>query len=67
MLDATVGDRHAYTGPTNGEVATWSDAADATKYNMSYVYDGFTWDHCEEEGSDFNALFPYLYDKMHRL
>jgi len=52
LLDFTTGDRSNYVGPTNHKVVSDSDPT-AMSYSMSYIYDDFDWDHCEE---DFSAL-----------
>ena len=52
LLDFTTGDRSNYVGPTNHKIVSDSDPT-SMMYSMTYIYDDFDWDHCEE---DFDAL-----------
>jgi len=52
LMDWISPNRYAGTGPTNRETVDGIDASSAD-YSMSYIYDSFAWDHCEE---DFDAL-----------
>ncbi len=52
LLDFTTGDRSNYVGPTNHKIVSDSDPT-SMMYSMSYIYDDFDWDHCEE---DFEGL-----------
>jgi hypothetical protein len=57
LLDAVSGDRTKLFGPSNAELLAASDPRSAN-YEMTYVYDGFTWDHCSE--NDFSGLLKGL-------
>jgi hypothetical protein len=48
LLDAVSGDRTKYVGPTNAETLAASDPR-SEAYSMPYVYDSFTWSHCDED------------------
>ena len=51
------------TGPTNGDTIKGTDPT-RILYSMPYIYDKFTWDHCEEEygiGGDINLHLKSLY------
>jgi len=56
LLDFVNANKNAGFGLTNKEVLTNSDPL-SSAYAMPYIYDGFTWDHCDE---DFDALFSSL-------
>ncbi len=60
ILDAPNGDRYSGTGPTNQEILDWNNPTKLS-YKQNYIYDGFTWDHCEEIGIEFSALLSYQY------
>lgn len=48
LMDAISGNRFEGVGPTNAEMVAAMDPRGDT-YSMPYVYDKFTWDHCEED------------------
>jgi hypothetical protein len=48
----------AFFGPSNTEILTRLDAR-SSSYSMPYVYNDFSWDHCDE---DFDSLVSALYD-----
>jgi Common central domain of tyrosinase len=58
-MDFSVGLKSAHTGPTNREIFDGTDPT-STEYTMNYIYDSFTWDHCLNDGYDFEALFESL-------
>jgi hypothetical protein len=60
LLDATTGKPGAYYGPTNAEIVKGTDPR-SEAYNMPYIYDKFTWDHCGS--TDFPGLFASLVKK----
>jgi hypothetical protein len=59
LLDAPNGDRFSFVGPTNREVFEWTNPTKLT-YQMTFIYDKFNWDHCSEQGYDFDELMEYL-------
>ncbi len=59
LLDAFSGDTSSYYGPTNKEVVAGTDPRSAA-YNMPYIYDKFTWTHCDQ---DFDGLLASLVKK----
>ena len=61
LLDFETGDLYSGAGLTNREVYTYTDPRSAA-YNMTYIYDDFSWDHCADT-KDFSALIVELYDK----
>lgn len=63
LLDAVSGDRTKFFGPTNAETLAATDPR-SDSYSMPYVYDDFTWDHCDE---DFQGYISGVYDdkKVH--
>jgi hypothetical protein len=56
MLDFVSGEKNSGYGPTNKEVLDGTDPTSAD-YSMTYIYDHFKWDHCEE---DFDAEIASL-------
>ena len=52
MLDFESGDVNRHVGPTNKELLAMSDPR-SENYKLPYIYDEFTWDHCE---NDFEGL-----------
>lgn len=56
LLNFASGDVSSGYGPTNAEILQWTDAS-REDYAMPYVYDDFTWGHCDE---DFGALFQEM-------
>lgn len=48
LLDAISGERSQFFGPTNAETLAATDPRSET-YSMPYIYDSFTWDHCNED------------------
>eukprot|EP00595_Chromulina_sp_UTEXLB2642_P002475 CAMPEP_0196764134 /NCGR_PEP_ID=MMETSP1095-20130614/5414_1 /TAXON_ID=96789 ORGANISM="Chromulina nebulosa, Strain UTEXLB2642" /NCGR_SAMPLE_ID=MMETSP1095 /ASSEMBLY_ACC=CAM_ASM_000446 /LENGTH=537 /DNA_ID=CAMNT_0042118849 /DNA_START=559 /DNA_END=2172 /DNA_ORIENTATION=- len=55
LLDPIVGDRKQFIGLTNEQVMKLTTPT-SDSYGMSYVYDGFQWDHCLNDNLDFNKL-----------
>ena len=47
------GIKTAYIGETNREILDATDPR-STTYSMGYIYDTFTWDHCD---NDFTGIF----------
>lgn len=60
LLNAPDGDRYSGVGPTNREIFEWTNPTRST-YKMEYIYDGFTWDHCKDQGYDIEGLLEFLY------
>jgi len=58
LLDFINADKGAGYGPTNKAILEDSDPT-SSDYSMTYIYDDFTWSHCE--GEDFEGLFESLY------
>jgi len=56
LLDFVNGDIYSGYGPTNAEIMTWTDPT-RTDYTMPYIYDDFSWSHCEE---DFSEMYFML-------
>lgn len=56
MFDGISGDRNNKVGQTNREIIDNTDPRKIT-YSMSYIYDSFTWKHCNE---DFETLLNDL-------
>jgi hypothetical protein len=50
-------------GPTNQQIMIDVDASSESSYVVSYVYDNFRWDHCEE---DFEGQLMSIRDKSGR-
>ena len=48
LLDAISGDRSKFFGPTNAETLAATDPR-SEAYSMPYIYESFTWDHCNED------------------
>jgi hypothetical protein len=48
MYNAFTGSREDYIGVTNAEMVNATDPR-STSYSMNYIYDKFTWPHCENE------------------
>ena len=61
LLDATNNDKYSYVGPTNREIFDGTNPL-SEDYNMIYIYDSFTWEHCLIEDYDFNELITNLYN-----
>lgn len=62
MMDADVGSRAVYTGATNYETLQATDPTSKETYQMPYIYDGFTWDHCTSStGLDLVSLLQDLH------
>lgn len=61
MYDATNNDRETKVGPTNDEIHKWTNPT-KSYYAMTYIYDGFNWDHCNEMDLDFDELLTELYN-----
>jgi hypothetical protein len=57
ILDFTTGNKSNYWGATNGATMAATDPRKAT-YSMNYIYDSFSWSHCEE---DFQGLMETLF------
>lgn len=61
-MDADVGSRAAYTGATNYATLQATDPTSIEKYQMPYIYDTFTWDHCTaSSGLDLVSLLQDLH------
>jgi hypothetical protein len=56
MYDFESGSRDAFYGPTNHEALASIDPRSAD-YNVTYIYEDFSWDHCDE---DFEGLVNEL-------
>jgi hypothetical protein len=56
LLDSSMGNRNFKTGLSNKEILDASDPR-LTSYSMNYIYDEFSWDHCDE---DFDTLIEDL-------
>lgn len=56
LLDFTTWNRTNYYGPTNHQILLDADPS-TDSYAMPYIYDDFSWDHCEE---DFDGLIDRL-------
>ena len=52
LLDFVNGDKDNGYGPTNHEILKGTNPTNSD-YSMTYIYDDFDWDHCEE---DFDSL-----------
>lgn len=63
MLDFEKGSKSDYIGITNGEAIKATNPT-LSSYSVPYIYDQFTWDHCEEDGtsSDLNAILQSNYE-----
>lgn len=48
LLDFINADKESGYGPTNGEMLADTDPT-SKDYAVRYIYDGFTWDHCDED------------------
>ena len=57
ILDFTTGNKSNHWGATNGATMAATDPRKAT-YSMNYIYDSFSWSHCEE---DFQGLMETLF------
>ena len=53
MLDFESGDRNKFIGLSNAEILNAGDPR-SESYSLPYVYDGFSWDHCEQ---NFQGIF----------
>lgn len=60
MLDFVTGSKEKYFGPTNGDTYSSTDPTNSA-YSMTYIYDGFSWDHCEEDFG-FEDLLTSMYE-----
>lgn len=60
LLDFVSGDRYSGFGLTNRQVYEYTDPR-LKDYNMPYIYDDFSWSHCEDD--DFASLTEELYEK----
>lgn len=56
LLDAIVGNKTSYFGDTNSAVMSATDPR-SMQYSVPYIYDQFTWSHCEE---DYWALIEQM-------
>jgi len=61
MYDATNNDRNTKVGPTNNDIHEWTNPT-KSYYSMPYIYDGFTWEHCNSVNLDFDELLTNLYN-----
>jgi hypothetical protein len=59
LLNFASGDKDSHFGSTNREVMDDTDPTQET-YGMTYIYDHFSWDHCDE---DFDALIEKTYER----
>ena len=59
LLDFVNGDKNAGYGLTNSEVLANTDPT-RDAYGMTYIYDNFQWDHCDE---DFETEIATLYNQ----
>ena len=57
LLDFVNGDKNSGYGPTNHEILKATNPKN-NEYSMTYIYDNFDWDHCEE---DFESLIEGTY------
>ena len=60
MFDPVSGDRTIFVGATNGETIFGTDPT-SKHYSMPYIYASFSWDHCVDEGYDFQAKLEELF------
>ena len=60
FLDFLSGNRSSHMGDTNGEIIKAADPTSAT-YSMTYIYDTFTWNHCDD---DLTSLLGTLSEEM---
>jgi len=60
MLDFTTGNASQGFGPTNFRTLRDTDPT-SDNYAMTYIYDDFDWDHCDE---DFNGLIVNLFKQQ---
>eukprot|EP01033_Poteriospumella_lacustris_P003082 gene3082-2258_t len=61
-MDADVGSRAAYTGATNYATFQATNPTSIETYQMPYIYDTFTWDHCTaSSGLDLVSLLQDLH------
>lgn len=56
-FDFINGNRSNYVGESNGEILTATDPR-SREYTMPYIYDSFTWSHCDE---DFMGLLASMF------
>lgn len=61
LLDAPNNDKYSYVGATNREIFEGTNPKNID-YNMPYIYDKFTWEHCLLEDLDFDELITDLYN-----
>lgn len=59
LLDATTGNYSNSYGQTNDEIMRYTDPSAGT-YQMPYIYDAFSWSHCDE---DFQGLLSSLHNQ----
>jgi len=48
LLDFVNGEKTSGYGPTNREILDGTDASSAS-YSMNYIYNDFSWDHCDDD------------------
>lgn len=58
MLDFVTGDRYSRYGPTNRAIMDDTDPS-SQSYAVSYIYDNFEWEHCEDS-DDIKTLLTSL-------
>lgn len=61
FFDYTAGDRTAFIGDTNIETLL-SIVPTSSDYSVNYIYDDFSWDHCEDVGSDVMTVLEAYYN-----
>lgn len=59
LLDAVTGSKDDKMGPTNGYMLESADPRSST-YKLEYIYDGFGYDHCDDD-YDFAGLFDTMF------
>lgn len=61
-MDADVGSRAVYSGATNYATLQATNPTSIETYQMPYIYDAFTWDHCTaSSGLDLVSLLQDLH------
>jgi hypothetical protein len=61
LLDFVSGNTSQGFGPTTHALLASLNPL-STSYSLPYIYDGFTWDHCNAPGYDFAGLITDLYE-----
>lgn len=60
FFDYANANRTAFVGSTNKQVMSATDPT-SEDYSMTYIYDGFTWDHCIDVDVDIVAYLDQFY------